>query len=112
MKFSGVSASDSDFNEENVFLVHRLKKSYGKVEAVKNVSFRVKKNECFGLLGVNGAGKSSTFRMLVGEEIPSSGILQRGGYNMKSNRKEVNRKDLSLVFIIYWHLLVSNVMYK
>ncbi|XP_048510196.1 phospholipid-transporting ATPase ABCA3-like isoform X2 [Athalia rosae] len=79
-------AGTPDCEDENVFLAYELSKRYGKLEAVKEVNFRVKKNECFGLLGVNGAGKSTTFRMLVGEEVPTGGILHRSCYNIKTNR--------------------------
>ncbi|XP_046465259.1 phospholipid-transporting ATPase ABCA3 isoform X1 [Neodiprion pinetum] len=79
---------DSNFEDENVFLAYELSKRYGKLQAVKEVNFRVMKNECFGLLGVNGAGKSTTFRMLVGEDVPTSGILIRGRNNIKINRQQ------------------------
>ncbi|MEH7883681.1 ABC transporter ATP-binding protein [Bacillus sp. JJ1609] len=46
--------------------VIELKKSYGKQEVVKNVSFTIKKGESFGLLGPNGAGKSTTISMICG----------------------------------------------
>ncbi|XP_015521738.2 retinal-specific phospholipid-transporting ATPase ABCA4 [Neodiprion lecontei] len=87
-EINNINRGSSEFNSEikNVFLASGLSKHYGKVEAVKEVSFRVLRNECFGLLGVNGAGKSSTFRMLVGEEIPNSGILYRGRYSSNSDR--------------------------
>lgn len=42
-----------------------LYKSYGQVRAVENVSFGVQRGECFCLLGVNGAGKSTTFKCLT-----------------------------------------------
>ena len=48
------------------------KKEQG-VAAVKGVSFSVSRGEVFALLGVNGAGKSSTFNMLVGNEPISGG---------------------------------------
>lgn len=41
--------------------------------AVNGVSFGVRKGEVFGLLGVNGAGKSTTFKMLSGEVVSTSG---------------------------------------
>ncbi|XP_048510198.1 ATP-binding cassette sub-family A member 7-like [Athalia rosae] len=72
--------------DENVFLAYELSKRYPKWPAVREVNFRVKKNECFGLLGVNGAGKSTTFRMLVGEEIADTGILIRGKHDIKRER--------------------------
>lgn len=44
-----------------------------KFPAVKGISFSVNHGECFGLLGVNGAGKTSTFSMLTGELVASGG---------------------------------------
>ena len=46
-------------------------KSYSKV-AVKGVSLGIAKGECFGYLGINGAGKTSTLAMLTGDVLPSS----------------------------------------
>jgi ABC-type multidrug transport system ATPase subunit len=43
------------------------------MKAVKGISFSLKKDECFILLGVNGAGKSTTFKCLASEENPTSG---------------------------------------
>ncbi|KAL7306039.1 hypothetical protein TKK_0001504 [Trichogramma kaykai] len=60
---------------DQTFLVYELRKRYGNVQAVEDVSFGVRKRECFGLLGVNGAGKSTTFRMMTGGEIPDVGIM-------------------------------------
>lgn len=45
--------------------VHDLKKRYQQLPAVRGVSFAVKRGECFGLLGMNGAGKTSTFQMIT-----------------------------------------------
>uniref|UniRef100_A0A6V7M8L4 ABC transporter domain-containing protein n=1 Tax=Bracon brevicornis TaxID=1563983 RepID=A0A6V7M8L4_9HYME len=73
-------------DSENVFLVHDLKKSYGKLDAVKGISFRVKEGECFGLLGVNGAGKSTTFRMLTGGEIPDDGQMWLKNFSIDVSR--------------------------
>ncbi|RCN44473.1 ABC transporter, ATP-binding protein, partial [Ancylostoma caninum] len=53
--------------QETPVIVDNVKKWYGDQNAVKGVSFHVEKGECFGLLGVNGAGKTSTFQMLTGE---------------------------------------------
>ncbi|XP_029158875.1 LOW QUALITY PROTEIN: retinal-specific ATP-binding cassette transporter-like [Nylanderia fulva] len=79
----------SPVNEDNsLFCVYELSKYYGKLMAVKEISFRVKQRECFGLLGVNGAGKSTTFRMLTGEEMSDSGIMYLGRAEIHSNRKK------------------------
>ncbi|OGE75758.1 MAG: hypothetical protein A3C85_04430 [Candidatus Doudnabacteria bacterium RIFCSPHIGHO2_02_FULL_48_21] len=59
-----------------VIQVQNLKKSYGKIQAVKGVSFRVEEGEVFGLLGPNGAGKTSTLEMLEGLRQPDSGSIK------------------------------------
>ncbi|CAK9811271.1 Phospholipid-transporting ATPase ABCA3 [Anthophora quadrimaculata] len=74
-------------NDDSLFLVYELSKYYGSLMAVQEVSFRVKQRECFGLLGVNGAGKSTTFRMLTGEEIPDSGTMYLGKSEIHADRK-------------------------
>lgn len=63
-------------------LVRNLSKTYstGK-RAVDKISFKVSQGEVFGLLGVNGAGKSSTFKMLSGENKPSSGKCWVSGFS-------------------------------
>ncbi|KJH41796.1 ABC transporter, ATP-binding protein [Dictyocaulus viviparus] len=58
---------------EVAVIVDNIKKWYGNFNAVKGVTFHVKMGECFGLLGVNGAGKTSTFQMLTGENDISDG---------------------------------------
>ncbi|KAJ3650279.1 hypothetical protein Zmor_021977 [Zophobas morio] len=59
------SKSDEDFNEDASLQVTNLTKTFGNKTIVKNLKFYLKNNKCFGLLGVNGAGKSTTFRMLT-----------------------------------------------
>ncbi|XP_045528543.1 retinal-specific phospholipid-transporting ATPase ABCA4-like [Pieris brassicae] len=59
--------------------------------AVKGVSFSVQKGECFGLLGVNGAGKSTTFKMLTSSECPTRGRIFGNGYHMDKSRAEYLR---------------------
>jgi len=56
-----------------------LKKRYGDVVAVDDVSFEVKKGETFGLLGPNGAGKTTTIQLLCGLIKPDSGTVALGG---------------------------------
>ena len=65
---------------EYVIQVKNLSKSYGNVQAVKDVSFNVKKGEIFGFLGPNGAGKTTTLSILEGLRKADSGqvmVLQR-----------------------------------
>ena len=53
-------------DDDAVIQVHELSRRFGDFVAVNKVSFDVKRGEIFGLLGANGAGKSTTFRMLCG----------------------------------------------
>ncbi|XP_071594787.1 ATP-binding cassette sub-family A member 13 [Heliangelus exortis] len=61
----------------DVLLLYNLRKCYGgfskKNTAVESISLGIPRGECFGLLGTNGAGKSTTFKMLTGDIIPSAG---------------------------------------
>lgn len=75
-----------------------LQKIYGCNKAVRNVSFTVKPGECFCLLGVNGAGKSTTFRMLTGREAATKGTVNVRTENgqvltLDKNASEVSHSD-------------------
>jgi len=70
-------------NDEAVIKVERLQRRFGNFYAVKDVSFDVRRGEVFGLLGANGAGKSTTFRMLCGLLPASGGKLQVAGVNLR-----------------------------
>ena len=67
----------------DVITVEHLTRRFGDFVAVNDVSFSVARGEIFGLLGANGAGKSTTFRMLCGLLPPSEGRLQVAGYNLR-----------------------------
>jgi ABC-2 type transport system ATP-binding protein len=60
----------------NAIRVDRLKKSFGDVIAVDDVTFEVRPGETFGLLGPNGAGKTTTINMIVGALRPDSGQVR------------------------------------
>lgn len=64
--------------------VTNLTRKFGDFTAVKSISFAVRKGEIFGLLGANGAGKSTTFRMLCGLLPPTSGTLRVAGMDLRS----------------------------
>ena len=67
------------------------------IEAVKNISFKIEKGEKVGLLGMNGAGKSTTIKMLTGILYPTSGEISVLGYTPTSDRKEYV-KNIGVIF--------------
>ncbi|MBT06197.1 MAG: ABC transporter [Rhodospirillaceae bacterium] len=71
---------------EPIVQVCGLNKKFGSVLAVKNISFTLASGETIGLLGGNGAGKSTTLAMLLGLLLPTSGDIFVLGYNMLQNR--------------------------
>jgi ABC-2 type transport system ATP-binding protein len=73
-------------SDEEVIVVKDLQRRFGDFYAVKNLSFTVKRGEIFGLLGANGAGKSTTFRMLCGLLPASGGTLQVAGQDLRVAR--------------------------
>ncbi|MCS7215701.1 MAG: LPS export ABC transporter ATP-binding protein [Thermodesulfovibrio sp.] len=68
----------------NTLKVEKLKKSFGKKEAVKGVSFKVQSGEVVGLLGPNGAGKTTTFYMITGIIKPDGGTIFINDKNITS----------------------------
>ena len=66
--------------------VINLSKSYGSKEAVKEVNFKIKKNEIIGLLGPNGCGKTTTIAMILGLLKPSSGNVLIDKLNIEDHR--------------------------
>ena len=57
---------------------------------MNRLSVGIQKNQCFGLLGINGAGKTSTFKMLTGDEMVSGGNAYLDGFSVKSDIKMVS----------------------
>jgi len=80
---TGGLVADRGDDGETVIKVERLQRRFGDFYAVKDVSFDVRRGEIFGLLGANGAGKSTTFRMLCGLLPASGGTLQVAGVNLR-----------------------------
>lgn len=72
--------------------VNRVRKSFGKTEVVKGVTFSVDQGESFGLLGPNGAGKSTTISMICGLLPYNEGEITVGGYSVKDHPLEIKRK--------------------
>lgn len=72
--------------------VNKVRKSFGKLEVVKGVSFTVEKGESFGLLGPNGAGKSTTISMICGLLPYNEGEIKVDGFSVKNKPMEIKKK--------------------
>ena len=72
--------------------VQNVSKSFGEKLAVDNISFEINKPGVFGLLGTNGAGKSTTIRMILG-------IINKDSGNITWNEKEVERKYVNFGYL-------------
>ena len=89
--------------------VRGLTRRFGTFVAVDNLSFSVKQGEIFGFLGANGAGKSTTIRMLCGLLKPTSGTALVGGVDVSRNPEGVKRAIgyMSQRFSLYEALTVD-----
>jgi ABC-2 type transport system ATP-binding protein len=77
--------------------VRNLTRRYGRLEAVKGVTFEVAEGEVFGFLGPNGAGKTTIINMLCTLLRPTGGSALVNGYDIVGQRSEV-RRSIGLVF--------------
>jgi ABC-type multidrug transport system ATPase subunit len=72
-----------------IIKVDNLSKSFQQFKAVNNLSFTVPQGSVYGFLGQNGAGKSTTIRMLMGLIKPTSGSIQLFGQNVSTSNKAI-----------------------
>lgn len=77
---------------EKVLIVDSLEKSYGSQIAVSNLSFAVQKGEIFGLLGHNGAGKTTSIECILGVKKADRGSAHIFGMDPRKNRRHVFEK--------------------
>ena len=76
----------------NAIEVNNISKHYGKVKALQNVSFSVGEGEIFGLIGPDGAGKTSLYRILCSLLLPNEGSASVCGYDVVNGMKEVRKR--------------------
>lgn len=89
--------------------VHDLTKKFGSFTAVDHIDFSVRPGEIFGFLGANGAGKSTTIRMLCGLLEPTSGLGTVGGFDIR-NQAELVKENIGYMsqrFSLYEDLTVE-----
>lgn len=81
----------------SIIEISSLSKRFGEVQAVNDLSFRVKEGELFAFLGINGAGKSTTINIMCGQLSKDSGTVQISGIDPDSDPDSVKR-NLGVVF--------------
>jgi ABC-2 type transport system ATP-binding protein len=96
-------------SDANAITVRDLTRRFGAFTAVDRISFEVGQGEIFGFLGANGAGKSTTIRMLCGLLKPTSGTAIIGGVDVSRNPEGVKQRIgyMSQKFSLYELLTVD-----
>jgi ABC-2 type transport system ATP-binding protein len=89
--------------------IYNISKSFGEIKAVDHISFNVEPGEMFGLVGPDGAGKTTTIRNLCGLIKPDSGVISLFDIDINKNKKEAQNKIgyLSQKFSLYGDLSVD-----
>ncbi len=77
--------------------IQNLSKQYGTIQAVRDVSLKIKQGEIYGFLGANGAGKTTTIRMLMGLIKPSKGEIRLFGQSLVTHRAQLLARVGALV---------------
>lgn len=82
---------------DNIIEIKNLKKSFGSVKAVNNLSFTVKEGELFAFLGINGAGKSTTINIMCAQLDKDGGSVTIDGKTLEDEPTEIKKK-IGVVF--------------
>ena len=106
---AGPGSPQTTSPDDAAIVVRGLTKRFGSFTAVDQLSFEVRKGEIFGFLGANGAGKSTTIRMLCGLLTPTSGTATVSGYDVARQTDKVKRTIgyMSQRFSLYDDLTVE-----
>ena len=89
--------------------VKGVSKSYGEVQALKDVCFEVKPGEIFGLIGPDGAGKTTLFRILTTLVLADEGKAEVCGQDVVKNYKEIRRQAGYMPVFERFYLLVDTL---
>ena len=92
-----------------IIKIEQLHKSYDEIKAVNGISLIVQAGEMFGLVGPDGAGKTTTIRILCGLLKPDSGRVELLGSDLRKNKKEIQNQIgyLSQKFSLYGDLSID-----
>lgn len=77
--------------KENILEIINLKKYYGNVRGIEDISIKLKRGEAYGFIGPNGAGKSTTIRVLMSLINPTSGMILIDGKKLDKNDLELKK---------------------
>jgi ABC-2 type transport system ATP-binding protein len=97
-----------------IIVATHLSRSFGAVHAVSDLDFSINKGEMYGLVGPDGAGKTTTMRLLTGIMSPTSGEAWVGGYSVLSDAEQIKDKIgyMSQRFGLYEDLTVmENILF-
>src|SRR3972149_8552 len=94
---------------EDAIIIDNLRRNYGNISAVNGVSYSVAKGEMFGLVGPDGARKTTTIRMLTGLLKPDSGNAKVLGFDLKTQKNKIKNEIgyLSQKFSLYGDLTID-----
>ena len=84
-------------NNEFIIEINNLRKTYGSLVAVNDISLKVKRGSLFAFLGVNGAGKSTTINIISGILDKDSGSVIVDGYDLDEESDEI-KSEIGIVF--------------
>lgn len=95
--------------KDNIIEIKNLKKSFNNIKAVDNINLIAKKGEMFGMVGPDGAGKTTTIRMLCGIIEPDNGTGEILGYDFRGKKHEIKNHIgyLSQKFSLYGDLTID-----
>jgi ABC-2 type transport system ATP-binding protein len=93
----------------SIIQISNLNRSYDKIVAVNNLNLNINEGKMFGLVGPDGAGKTTTIRILCGLLKPDSGAVEVLGSDLKKKKKEIQNQIgyLSQKFSLYGDLSVD-----
>lgn len=90
----------------NIIEINSLKKSFGDVDAVNDVSFSVKEGELFAYLGVNGAGKSTTISILCSVLDRDGGTVKVGGFDIDRDGERIK----SIIGVVFQNSVLDRAL--
>src|SRR5690242_17629510 len=106
---SAVRSSDQ-FEPRLALRITGARKSFGKLEAIRNISLKIADGEFLSLLGPSGCGKSTLLMMIAGLLQPTAGEIELGGAPVTGPRADVGVVFQSPV-LLPWRTVLDNVMF-